>query len=134
MMATMKAMGEDATNGGYVGDVGDYIYGGVHDGCDCGDVGGYLDGSPHSHSKRVDYNSGRKTHEENVRLQHYPLKYFISGGQKPKWSNLRIQSLRKFVNRLNSEKAESKKTEKFLEKYAELKVELPRSMIYKERL
>ena len=75
-----------------------------------------------------------KTHEENVRLQHYPLKYLISSGQKPKWSNLRIQSLRKFVNRLNSEKDESKKIEMFLEKYAELKVELTRSMSYKKRV
>ena len=44
-----------------------------------------------------------RTHEENAILDIGPLKNFISG-PKPKWSKLRIQSLREFVNRLNSEK------------------------------
>ena len=79
-----------------------------------------------------------KAHEENVILRHPsldigPLKNFISG-PKPKWSKLRIQSLREFVNTLKSEKDEYKKIEIFLEKYAELKVELTRSMIDKKRL
>ena len=57
---------------------------------------------------------------ENINV---PLKNFISGA-KPKWSKLRIQDLREFVNRLNNEENESKLIEMFLEKYAELKVEL----------
>ena len=52
-----------------------------------------------------------------------PLKDFMSG-PKPKWSKLRILDLREFVNRLNNVKNESKLIEMFLEKYAELKVEL----------
>ena len=52
-----------------------------------------------------------------------PLKNFITGA-KPKWSKLRIQDLREFVNRLNDKKNESDLIEMFLGKYAELNVEL----------
>ena len=44
-----------------------------------------------------------KIHEENAILNIGKLKSFISS-PKPKWSKLRIQSLREFVNRLNSER------------------------------
>ena len=68
-----------------------------------------------------------KGYEEIATLnKRFRLKSFISG-PKPKWSKLRIQELREFVRRLElliSEKDESKVIEKFLEKYAELKVEL----------
>ena len=42
-----------------------------------------------------------------------PLKDFISG-PKPKWSNLQIQDLREFVNKINYEKNGSKLIEIFL--------------------
>ena len=67
-----------------------------------------------------------KAHEENaiLKLHHsFPLKNFISG-PKPNWSKLSIQSLREFANSLVSDKDKSKKIEMFLDKYAELKVEL----------
>ena len=68
-----------------------------------------------------------KGHEKEAHLRfcfvRTPLEYFISG-QKPKWSKLKIQDLRAFVEQLNSEKDKSKLIEMFLEKYAELKVEL----------
>ena len=68
-----------------------------------------------------------KGYEEKAFLEGFcvniPLERFISS-QKPKWSKLRLQDLREFVRRLNSEKDESKLIELFLEKYAELKVEL----------
>ena len=68
-----------------------------------------------------------KRYEEKAFLKSFctifPLKRFISS-QKPKWSKFRLQDLREFVKSLNSEKDKSKLIELFLEKYAELKVEL----------
>ena len=66
----------------------------------------------------------------NIHLTKYPLKIFISGSN-PKWSKLPIQELREFVKRLDSEKDESKFTEMFLEKYAELKGKLAKVLIQK---
>ena len=55
--------------------------------------------------------------------ENLPLMNYISG-PKPKWSKLRIQDLREFVKRLNSEQSVTKLIAIFLEKYVELKVEL----------
>ena len=52
-----------------------------------------------------------------------PLQNFISAS-KAEWRKLKIQGLREFVKRLNSEKVRSKLIELFLEKYAELEFEL----------
>ena len=68
-----------------------------------------------------------KANEKNAALRRgfisFPLKFFISG-PNPKWSKLPIQDLRDFVYRLNYKRNESILFETFLEKYAELKVEL----------
>ena len=67
-----------------------------------------------------------KAYEQNVIIRGYNnfhLKRYING-LKPKWSKLRIQDLKEFVKRLNSIKDGSKTSQMFLEKYAELKVEL----------
>ena len=53
-----------------------------------------------------------------------PLTSFING-PKPKWSKFKINDLKEFVNRLDSDSEINGLTlETFLEKYAELKVEL----------
>ena len=69
-----------------------------------------------------------KAHEENVKIRGCGdiashLKNHISG-PKPKWSKLTIQDLREFLSILSSECDEANSIEKFLEKYAELKVKL----------
>ena len=50
------------------------------------------------------------------------MKDYISDPQK--WSKLRIQDLREFAKSLGFEEDNTKKNEKFLQKYAELKTKL----------